>query len=497
MAKVSENEKSRGDPLASAEDKKKALEAARLQIEKQFGAGSIIQLGNAGSAAGIEVIPSGSILLDEALGIGGYPRGRIIEIYGPESSGKTTLALHAIAEAQKLGGIAAFVDAEHALDPVYAKNLGVNIDELWVSQPDSGEQALEITENLVRSGAVDVIVVDSVAALTPQAEIDGDMGDAQMGLQARLMSQAMRKLTAIIGKSRTILIFINQIRMKIGIMFGNPETTTGGNALKFYSSVRLEVRKTETIEGGKDTDAVGNRVRVKVVKNKVAPPFRRAELEVIFGKGVSATASLLDAAVKYALIDKKGAWYSRGEEKIAQGRDSAREYLDQNSAFARELEEKIRKLMFPGRDFSREKAAAASAQGAGPARTAPDSAEAAAPEPDPSADPAPEAPVPPAAGGPLEAPAALVEESAPPPKAEAPKRAAVSPAPPPAPGPVEAPLRRGPGRPPAAAPRPPAAAPRPAHPISPAPGPAGEAPHRGPGRPRKAAPEGGGGDALF
>jgi recombination protein RecA len=346
-----ENEKPRGNPLASAEEKEKALEAARLQIEKQFGSGSLIKLGDRNNAVGIEVIPSGSILLDEALGIGGYPRGRIIEIYGPESSGKTTLALHAVAEAQKLGGIAAFVDAEHALDPAYAKNLGVDVDNLYVSQPDSGEQALEIAESLVRSGAVDVIVVDSVAALTPQAEIDGDMGDAQMGLQARLMSQAMRKLTAIIGKSRTILIFINQSRMKIGIMFGNPETTTGGNALKFYASVRLEVRKTETIEAGKDSDAVGNRVRVKVVKNKVAPPFRRAEMEILFGKGVSAIGSLLDAAVKYAIIDKKGAWYSYGEEKIAQGRESAREYLENNPGFTQELEVKLRKLMFPNREF--------------------------------------------------------------------------------------------------------------------------------------------------
>jgi recombination protein RecA len=351
MSKSGESEKPRGNPLASAEEKEKALEAARLQIEKQYGSGSLIKLGSSGNVPGIEVVPTGSILLDEALGIGGYPRGRIIEIFGPESSGKTTLALHAVAEAQKLGGIAAFVDAEHALDPIYAKNLGVNIDNLWVSQPDSGEQALEIAESLVRSGAVDVIVVDSVAALTPQAEIDGDMGDAQMGLQARLMSQAMRKLTAIIGKSRTIIIFINQIRMKIGVMFGNPETTTGGNALKFYSSLRLEVRKTETIEAGKDTDAIGNRVKVKVVKNKVAPPFRRADLEIIFGKGISAEGSLLDAAVKYGMIDKKGAWYSYGEEKVGQGRDSARDYIAQNPAFAAELEQKLRKTMFPGREF--------------------------------------------------------------------------------------------------------------------------------------------------
>ncbi|MDR1587943.1 MAG: recombinase RecA [Treponema sp.] len=363
MAKSNESEKVRGNPLASDEEKGKALEAARLQIEKQFGAGSLIKLGAHANAAGIEIIPSGSILLDEALGIGGYPRGRIIEIFGPESSGKTTLALHAVAEAQKLGGTAAFIDAEHALDPVYAKNLGVNIDELWVSQPDSGEQALEITESLVRSGAVDVIVVDSVAALTPHAEIAGDMGDAQMGAQARLMSQALRKLTATIGKSRTLLVFINQIRMKIGIVFGNPETTTGGNALKFYSSLRLEVRKTEVIDGGKDEDAVGNRVRVKVVKNKVAPPFRRTELEIIFGKGISATGSLLDCAVKYQIIDKKGAWFSYGEEKVGQGRDNAKEYLEQHPDFARDVESRLRRQIFPGREFPSPKAAGpASAQ---------------------------------------------------------------------------------------------------------------------------------------
>jgi recombination protein RecA len=346
--------------LASHEDKEKALEAARLQIEKQFGTGSLMKLGQHNIAAGIEVIPSGSILLDEALGIGGYPRGRIIEIYGPESSGKTTLALHTIAEAQKLGGIAAFIDAEHALDPVYAKNLGVNIDNLWVSQPDNGEQALDIAENLVRSGAVDVIVVDSVAALTPQAEIDGDMGDAHMGLQARLMSQALRKLTAIIGKSRTILIFINQIRMKIGVMFGNPETTTGGNALKFYASIRLDVRKTDTIEKG-DADAIGNRVRVKVVKNKVAPPFRKVELDIMFGKGVSAIGSLLDAAVKYDIIDKKGAWYAYGEEKVGQGREGAKAYLEERPEFAAEVEERLRKIMFPGREFAKPAAAPAEA----------------------------------------------------------------------------------------------------------------------------------------
>ncbi|MCL2809617.1 MAG: recombinase RecA [Treponema sp.] len=355
MAKSNESEKSRVSPLASSEERTKALEAARLQIEKQFGAGSLIKLGTSDGAAGIEVVPSGSILLDEALGIGGYPRGRIIEIYGPESSGKTTLALHAIAEAQKLGGNAAFIDAEHALDPIYAKNLGVNIDELWVSQPDNGEQAMEITESLVRSGAVDVIVVDSVAALTPQSEIEGEMGDAQMGAQARLMSQALRKLTATIGKSRTILIFINQIRMKIGVFFGNPETTTGGNALKFYSSVRLEVRKTETIEVSKDTDAIGNRVRVKVVKNKVAPPFRKTEIELMFGKGISATGSILDCSVKYELIKKSGAWYSYKEDKIGQGRDNTREYLEQHQDLLKELETTLRKQIFPGREFPQAK----------------------------------------------------------------------------------------------------------------------------------------------
>lgn len=326
-------------------EKLKALEAARLQIEKQFGSGSLMKLGTHQSAQGIESIPSGSILLDEALGIGGYPRGRIIEIYGPESSGKTTLALHAIAEAQKKGGIAAFIDAEHALDPIYARNLGVDIDELWVSQPDNGEQALDIAESLIRSGAVDIIVVDSVAALTPQAEIEGEMGDAHMGLQARLMSQALRKLAGTLSKSKTILVFINQIRMKIGIMFGNPETTTGGNALKFYASIRLEVRKVETIEHG-DEEAIGNKVRVKVVKNKVAPPFRRAELEIMFGKGISWSASLLDAAVKYAVIDKKGAWYTWGEEKVGQGRENAKAYLEQNPDSAATIEKIVREMMF-------------------------------------------------------------------------------------------------------------------------------------------------------
>lgn len=339
-----------------ASEKLKALEAARLQIEKQFGQGSLMKLGTSANAEGIEVVPSGSILLDEALGIGGYPKGRIIEIYGPESSGKTTLALHAIAESQKLGGIAAFIDAEHALDPVYAKNLGVNIDELWVSQPDTGEQALEIAESLVRSGAVDVIVVDSVAALTPQAEIEGDMGDSHMGLQARLMSQALRKLTAIIGKSNCILIFINQIRMKIGVMFGNPETTTGGNALKFYSSVRLEVRRIESIDAKGEEDAVGNRVRVKVVKNKVAPPFRKVELDIYFGKGISYVSSLLDSAVKHGFIDKKGAWYATATEKVGQGKENAIAFLVEHKDFADDVENQIRQKLFPGQVLKNKKA---------------------------------------------------------------------------------------------------------------------------------------------
>lgn len=329
-------------------EKLKALEAARLQIEKQFGTGSLMKLGTKTDSTAIDVVPSGSILLDEALGVGGYPRGRIIEMYGPESSGKTTLALHAVAEAQKLGGIAAFIDAEHALDPVYAKNLGVNTDELWVSQPDTGEQALEICENLVRSGAVDIIVIDSVAALTPQKEIEGEMGDSVMGVQARLMSQALRKLTAIVGKSKCIVIFINQIRMKIGVMFGNPETTTGGNALKFYSSIRVEIRRIETIEGKGDEEALGNRVRVKIVKNKVAPPFRKVELDIYFGKGVSSSASILDSAVKHGLIDKRGAWYTRGDEKVGQGKENAVNYIETNPQYRIELEQTIRDKIFPG-----------------------------------------------------------------------------------------------------------------------------------------------------
>ncbi len=331
-------------------DKTKALEVARIQIEKQFGKGSLMKLGDNPAVGNVEVIPSGSILLDEALGVGGYPKGRIIEIFGPESSGKTTLALHAVAESQKMGGIAAFIDAEHALDPQYAKALGVNIDELWVSQPDAGEQALEIAESLVRSGAVDIIVIDSVAALTPRAEIDGLMGESHMGLQARLMSQALRKLTSIISKSNCIIIFINQIRMKIGVMFGSPETTTGGNALKFYASVRLDVRKVETLSKG-DDEAWGNRVKVKVVKNKMAPPFRKAELEILFGKGISAFSSLLDCAVKYDIIEKSGSWYAFENDKIGQGKNNAVEFLEKNLDITLNVEKKLREKLFPGRPY--------------------------------------------------------------------------------------------------------------------------------------------------
>ena len=340
MAKTTNENNSNG--------RREALEAARLQIDKEFGKGSLMKLGDNKDVLDVDVIPSGSILLDEALGVGGYPKGRIIEIFGPESSGKTTLALHAISECQKKGGIAAFIDAEHALDPVYAKNLGVNIDDLWISQPDNGEQALEITERLVRSGAIDIIVVDSVAALTPQAEIEGDMGDSHLGLQARLMSQALRKLTGILAKSNTTIIFINQIRMKIGVMFGNPETTTGGNALKFYSSVRLDVRRIESI--GKNADELtGNRIRVKVVKNKVAPPFKKCEIDLMFGTGISKMSSLLDAAVKYDIIEKSGAWYSYKGEKIGQGKDKTLEYLENNPDFTNTIDSEVRAIMFPNK----------------------------------------------------------------------------------------------------------------------------------------------------
>ena len=320
-------------------EKKKALEAAMSQIEKQFGKGSVMKLGEF-KAMEIEAITTGALSLDIALGIGGVPRGRIIEIFGPESSGKTTLALHIIAEAQKEGGEAAFIDAEHALDPVYAKKLGVDIDNLIVSQPDTGEQALEITESLVRSGALDVIVVDSVAALVPKAEIDGDMGDSHMGLQARLMSQALRKLAGAINKSKTVLIFINQLREKIGVMFGNPETTTGGRALKFYASVRMDIRRVENIK--QDGEVKGNRVRVKVIKNKVAPPFREAEFDIIYGKGISKEGNILDIAVNLDIIDKAGSWFSYNGERIGQGRENVKKYLADNPEVENEVEEKIR-----------------------------------------------------------------------------------------------------------------------------------------------------------
>ncbi len=321
-------------------EKMKALDAVLLQIEKQYGKGSIMRLGEQAGSTEIEVIPSGCLTLDLALGIGGFPRGRIIEIYGPESSGKTTVALHAIAEAQKMGGVAAFIDAEHALDPVYAKNLGVNLEELYVSQPDTGEQALDITDALVRSSAVDIIVIDSVAALTPKAEIEGDMGDTHVGLQARLMSQALRKLTAIVNKSKTCVIFINQLREKVGVMFGNPETTPGGKALKFYASMRLDIRKMDTL---KDADgAMGNRTKAKVVKNKLAPPFRQAEFDIVFGEGVSQEGCIMDMGVQFDILGKSGAFYSYNGNKIAQGREKLRQYLKENPEIKAEIEQKIR-----------------------------------------------------------------------------------------------------------------------------------------------------------
>jgi len=321
-------------------DKDKALELALTQIEKQFGKGSIMKLGQAGYQKGVDVISTGSISLDSCLGVGGVPRGRIIEIYGPEASGKTSLTLHIIAEAQKSGGVAAFIDAEHALDPEYAQNLGVNLDDLLLSQPDTGEQTLEIAEVLIRSGAVDVIVVDSVAALVPKAELDGDMGDSHMGLQARLMSQAMRKLAGVINKSNTCLIFINQIRMKIGVMFGNPETTTGGNALKFYSSVRIDIRRIAALKDGEEV--IGNRTRAKVVKNKVAPPFRNCEFDIIYGKGISKMGDLLDLGVANEIIAKSGTWFSYKENRIGQGRENSKRFLGENPDIANDIENQLR-----------------------------------------------------------------------------------------------------------------------------------------------------------
>ncbi|SFK81399.1 RecA protein [Nitrosomonas aestuarii] len=322
------------------ENRSKALAVALAQIEKQFGKGSIMRLGANDVANDIQVVSTGSLSLDIALGVGGLPRGRVIEIYGPESSGKTTLTLQVIAEMQKLGGTAAFIDAEHALDPQYAQKIGVNVQELLISQPDNGEQALEIADMLVRSSSVDIVVIDSVAALTPRAEIEGEMGDPQMGLQARLMSQALRKLTANIKRSNTMVIFINQIRMKIGVIFGNPETTTGGNALKFYASIRLEIRRTGAIKKGEET--IGNETRVKVVKNKVAPPFKQAEFDILYGEGISRESEIIELGVQHKLIDKAGAWYSYNGEKIGQGKDNVREYLREHSKIAQELEQKIR-----------------------------------------------------------------------------------------------------------------------------------------------------------
>ena len=334
-----------GKPAVNA-DKLKALRAAMDKIEKNYGKGSIMKLGDE-SIESIEVIPTGSIALNAALGVGGYPKGRVIEIYGPESSGKTTLAIHAIAEAQKAGGIAAFIDAEHAFDRFYAEKLGVDVENLWISQPDNGEQALEIAEQLIRSSAVDIIVIDSVAALTPKAEIEGDMGDSKMGLQARLMSQALRKLTGAINKTNTTCIFINQLRDKIGVMFGNPETTTGGNALKFYASVRIDIRRVSVIKDGEEQ--LGTRTRVKVVKNKVAPPFKKAEFDIMFGEGISKIGEIIDLGVDYGIIKKSGSWFSYGDRKIGQGRDSVKELLKNDEALRNEVEAKVREAMIAAR----------------------------------------------------------------------------------------------------------------------------------------------------
>ena len=326
-------------------DKTKALDAAVKQIEKDFGKGAIMRWGEAGAKMHVDTIPTGALSLDIALGVGGIPRGRVIEVYGPESSGKTTVALHMIAQAQKAGGYAAFIDAEHALDPKYAKNLGVNVDDLLISQPDTGEQALEICDALVRSGAIDIIVVDSVAALVPRAEIEGEMGDSHVGLQARLMSQALRKLTGIISKSHTSTVFINQIREKVGVMFGSPEVTTGGRALKFYATIRLDVRRIETLKNG--NDMIGNRTRVKVVKNKIAPPFKQAEFDIMYGKGISHEGCLVDLGAEFEIINKSGSWYSYGDERIGQGRENAKEFLRKNPEMAAEIEIKIRKAALP------------------------------------------------------------------------------------------------------------------------------------------------------
>ena len=343
------------------EDKKRALDAAIAKLEKDFGKGTVMRLGDPSAQVAVETIPTGSLSLDLALGLGGVPKGRIVEIYGPESSGKTTVALHMIAEVQKRGGIAGFIDAEHALDPVYAKNIGVDIDELYISQPDSGDQALEITETMVRSGAMDIIVVDSVAALVPKQEIEGDMGDSHVGLQARLMSQALRKLTAVISKSNCVVIFINQLREKLGVMFGNPETTTGGRALKFYSSVRMDVRRIETLK--QSGEMVGNRTRVKIVKNKIAPPFKEAEFDIMFGKGISKEGDILDLAVKCDLVSKSGAWFAYNGDKIGQGRENAKTYLSEHPEIMEELEQNIRAHYHIGAEGDMEETEEAAAEG--------------------------------------------------------------------------------------------------------------------------------------
>lgn len=344
-----------------SEEKQKALEAALGNIEKQFGKGSVMKLGDSSSHMQVEAVPTGCLSLDIALGVGGVPKGRIVEIYGPESSGKTTVALHMVAEVQKRGGIAGFIDAEHALDPVYAKSIGVDIDNLYISQPDNGEQALEITETMVRSGAVDIVIVDSVAALVPKAEIEGDMGDSHVGLQARLMSQALRKLTPVISKSNCVVIFINQLREKVGVMFGNPETTTGGRALKFYSSVRMDVRRIETLK--QSGEMVGNRTRVKIVKNKIAPPFKEAEFDIMFGKGISKEGDILDLAVKCDLVSKSGAWFAYNGDKIGQGRENAKTYLSEHPEIMEELEQNIRAHYHIGAEGDMEETEEAAAEG--------------------------------------------------------------------------------------------------------------------------------------
>lgn len=355
MANTSEEKKKTLGVANTSEEKKKALDAAIAKLEKDFGKGAVMKLGESGAHVNVETVPTGCLSLDLALGLGGVPKGRVIEVYGPESSGKTTIALHMIAEVQKRGGIAGFVDAEHALDPVYAKNIGVDIDELYISQPDSGDQALEIAETMVRSGAIDIIVIDSVAALVPKQEIEGDMGDSHVGLQARLMSQALRKLTPVISKSNCIVIFINQLREKVGVMFGNPETTTGGRALKFYASVRMDVRRIETLK--QSGEMVGNRTRIKIVKNKIAPPFKEAEFDIMFGKGVSKSGDILDLASGIDVVKKSGSWYAYEGEKIGQGRENAKSYLESHPEMMDEIEQKVRAHYHLGEEY-REKESA-------------------------------------------------------------------------------------------------------------------------------------------